>query len=111
MAIIIKNETKTVVQSTYDRCYKIEINSILDPVTKSKKETTTMYYERIVEIDGAIVSKENKYTKEYLSSYLTNIKWTSPWNKQITGLDVMAFIQWFNDNYTEALKQIEQPTI
>lgn len=109
MAILLQDETKMVHRSVYDRCYKIEINSVLDPLTKAKKETTTMYYERVVEIDGTIMSKENKYTKEYLSEYLTKITWTSPWNKQITGLDVMAFIQWFNDNYEDALKQIEKP--
>ena len=102
MAMNLNEETKTVNMKTYDRCCKIEINSVLKD-DKSIVETVTMHYETVVEIDGVVVKKTHNKVYEYLASSLLNIKWVAPWGKEITGLDTMAFIKKFNDNFEVAL--------
>ena len=108
MSIALNEETKEVTQKIYDRCYAINIRSIIDK-DKHYSETINQLYERVLEIDGVVIKKEPSFEKMYDINVLLGIKWVAPWGKEISGLDVMAFIKWFNDNYEAALLQLPQP--
>lgn len=101
MSILINEETKQVTKKSYDRCCLIEINS-----PKIGADTVTTTYETILEIDGEIQSHtiSNKFC--YDCAYIAPI--TKEINgKEISIYDVMCFIEWFTDNYQEALAQVE----
>ena len=102
MAIKLNEETKVVTRTTYNRCRQILISSIRNS-DNTYSETVTQQYEKIVEIDGQVVSKTDDYVKSYDCSYLCGTKWTTPSGKELTGLDVLLFIKHFNDNYEEML--------
>lgn len=99
---MLNEETKTVTQKTYDRCRNIVISSVLTP-DKSVAETIRQTYETVLEVDGVVLSKSDKSVREYSATYLLPLTWTAPWGKEITGLDVMAFIKHFNDNYEQMI--------
>jgi hypothetical protein len=107
MALQLHEETKVVNQKTYDRCFAIDIRSILN-ADGSQAETVHQFYERVIEIDGNIVAKTPSFDKEYLCSGLVGIKFMSPWGKEITGADVMWFIKYWNDHFEEGLAQLSQ---
>ena len=109
MALGLNEETKTVVKKEYDRCVGINIVSHLNDDT-SAVETVYQQYERVLEIDGVVINKMPSFQKMYDTAFLLDIKWLSPWGKEITGLDVMAFIKQFNDNFEVAIATKRMPT-
>ena len=108
MSIMISDEIKNVTMKSYDRCCKIEITSTKN-VDGSVTENIKQYYESVVEIDGIVISKAPKTSLEYACSALLGVKWTAPWGKEVTGLDVMCFIKYWNDHYEEGLAQLTPP--
>lgn len=109
MSISLNEEVKTVTQKLYDRCNAINIRSVIN-VDKTYTETIQQHYERVTEIDGVVINKVPVYTKEYECSTLLGVKWTAPWGKEVTGMDVMWFIKYWNDHYEEGLAQIYPST-
>ena len=102
MALSLNEETKTVVQKTYDRCCAINIRSVLNS-DLTTQETINMFYEHITQIDETVINKTTAYEKMYSTSALLDITWVTPDGRTISGLDVMMFIKNFNDNYETAL--------
>ena len=105
MAIQLNEETKVVNQKTYDRCFAIDIRSKLND-DKSYTEIIHQWYERVIEIDGKIINKTASFEKEYDCNALLSVKFTSPWGKEVTGMDVMWFIKYWNDYFDEGLAQL-----
>lgn len=104
MSIPISSETKTVLKRVFDRCYAINIRAPL-----GESQIVNNFYERVVEVDGQVMSKTPVYDKMYDAATIAGIRWTSPEGKVISGWDVFSFILWFNDNYDAAISQLTLP--